>query len=464
MLICLIDAVEHPLVGHVGVIEVRDRAVGHRSEDVVALMSCADGPELGVVLLAVARGTEQCGESAARARAVRDDPVGIAGRQAMAVVAQVAHGRLVIDEKGRSLADVRLAVIADRRAAADSRRCDDIALRERDERGIGAAAHAFTGARLLAVARHVAADAVRQEDRRGLRRVAIDCAALLEIRLGDEDAHGLGGDGGRLCCIDDIAVGAECHILSLELQRLLRVVLRIELQAVLRLLYLDWRICLDGLGRGGRRAAHCLRSRLSCRLRRSIGSGSLRHARCPRHGQGTDSQSRQDVLLQVHGYPHPFMIIMTKRKPLFFAEQRSLILVFQRNDFARAVAFSFSWTPRERIILGDDSTDDGTEDGGRRDFTCRVALRGLLCAAVLALPALMCFVALLLDLVVMARMPIRVLVVMRGCFCGDSQRRAQHAKAHDAGQCSGYTFFPIQLQHDDLLFSFGVVILLMRIV
>ena len=137
-----------------------------------------------------------------------------------------------------------------------------------------------------------------------------------------------------------------------------------------------------------------------------------------------------------------------------------LDLAFGSDENALSLECEAAHAPEE----GQFEFIDGTEDGGRRDFTCRVALRGLLCAAVLALPALMCFVALLLDLVVMARMPIRVLVVMRGCFCGDSQRRAQHAKAHDAGQCSGYTFFPIQLQHDDLLFSFGVVILLMRIV
>ena len=38
-------------------------------------------------------------------------------------------------------------------------------------------------------------------------------------------------------------------------------------------------------------------------------------------------------------------------------------------------------------ILGNDSADDGAEDGGRRDLTRRVTLRGLLCATVLALQA-----------------------------------------------------------------------------
>ena len=107
----LIDAVEHPLVSHVGMVEVRDWAVVHRGEDVVALIGRADGLEFCSVLLAVARRAEQCGECAARARAIRDDLVRIAGRQAVTVVAQVAHGRLVCTDIARALAGSGCAVV-----------------------------------------------------------------------------------------------------------------------------------------------------------------------------------------------------------------------------------------------------------------------------------------------------------------------------------------------------------------
>ena len=60
-LMCLVNAVEHPLVGHVGMVEVRDWAVVHRGEDVVSLVGRADGLELSGVLPAVARRAEQCG-------------------------------------------------------------------------------------------------------------------------------------------------------------------------------------------------------------------------------------------------------------------------------------------------------------------------------------------------------------------------------------------------------------------
>ena len=282
-------------------VEIRDGAVIHRGKDIVAFMGRADGLELSIVFFAVARRTEQGRKSAACTCAIGDNLVRIPCRQAMAVIAQITHGRFIVDNQRGSFAHIRRAVIADRRAAADGRSRDDVALGKCDKSGIRPAGHAVVVTRLCNLSRHIAAHAVRQENRRGLGCIAVNGAALAKIFLRNENAHGFRSDRSRLRNIRNIAVRAKGHSLSIELQRFFRVILGIELQAVFLLFHSFGSRRFGGHLRCRRRRCRSFCCNRCLRLRIS-GSG-LCCARCKRDSQRTDSQHRQNGFLQIHIIP-----------------------------------------------------------------------------------------------------------------------------------------------------------------
>ena len=101
-------------------------------------------------------------------------------------MANPTNRRFVVDNQRGSLADVDAV---HRSCAPANRRTDhDKPATQRDERGICAAAHAIIFRRLKNFAGHVAADAVRKKNRRGLRAVAVNHLAA-QIFGGNVDAQ-----------------------------------------------------------------------------------------------------------------------------------------------------------------------------------------------------------------------------------------------------------------------------------
>ena len=88
----------------------------------------ADVPQILFVVWRVARSAEQRGQGPSGAGTGREDAFRVAGRQeAFApVVADIAHGGLVVDDQGRRFANVT-AVLVLQGTAPDGRRDDDAA-------------------------------------------------------------------------------------------------------------------------------------------------------------------------------------------------------------------------------------------------------------------------------------------------------------------------------------------------
>ena len=196
----VIDAVEFPFVGGVGVLKDANRAVGGDGVDVVARLRRAQRLQGGFVIGVVAARAKQHGQRAARAGAVADDFFGVA-RHGGVVVAQVTHRRFEVDDGGG-----RFAGRAG--AAARAGRGDDVAFGECGLHRVRALLFAvFVFARHARFGGHVAADLVRQEDGCGGGAIAVDAAAV-EVGFRDVDVDLLVVGLNGLVDVGDAFVGA----------------------------------------------------------------------------------------------------------------------------------------------------------------------------------------------------------------------------------------------------------------
>ena len=211
----IIDTIEHPLIRHIRMIQIRDWAVIHRTEDIVPFISSPNLLQIRLIVPAVARSAKQCRQCAARTCTIRDDLLRITGWQAILIVAQIANRGLVINDQRRRLAYI-LTLRIGRRTATDSRSSHDIAARQCHQRSIGTAAHPVLTARLTDIPRHIAANTIRQEYRRSPGRIPI-YGPLLEVGFRNKDAHRLCRCSSRMSHIDDITVSPIFDCLAIQL-------------------------------------------------------------------------------------------------------------------------------------------------------------------------------------------------------------------------------------------------------
>ena len=73
-------AAKHPLIGHISIFKVDNRAVVLGGENIVPFLRSADLPEVGQVIFIIAGDAQQAAHSAAGAGADRDDFIQIAGK------------------------------------------------------------------------------------------------------------------------------------------------------------------------------------------------------------------------------------------------------------------------------------------------------------------------------------------------------------------------------------------------
>ncbi len=168
--------------------------------------------QVGLVIGHVSSGASQRGEGTARTRAVGHDALDVAGNH-IGVVAQPADRCLVVDDERRRTAHLaarRLAYLAAHaaleelrghlaaRAAAHAGARHHIAMLERAEDGVGAAA-VRVEARLVGGARHIAAHRVGHEDGHLAKRQAQRLLALV-VGRGHKQVEPLDGIE-RLCAV-----------------------------------------------------------------------------------------------------------------------------------------------------------------------------------------------------------------------------------------------------------------------
>ena len=216
---------EQPLVQHVGVAEVRDRAVGVDREHVVAQRAApvrVDAGrtglrEVGQVLGAVAGGAQDRAQRAAAARPVDDDPLGAAGHRRV-IETQVADGRLGVHGRGGGLAGER-AVRTDQPAAPGGDVGEDVARLQRRAHVARRAVVGRTGGDAAAdVAGHPARVVDGEVDRRALvgdRALGHEHvhALIAAARVGDARAR---RHGRRVGDVTDLGVLAHGHRLAVD--------------------------------------------------------------------------------------------------------------------------------------------------------------------------------------------------------------------------------------------------------
>ena len=173
-LLAAVGAVIEPLVGHVGMVQVNNRAIAHRGEHVVTLLGGTHGTQQRLVGGIVARGTHQARHRSTSTGAVGNDPLGVAEHHVVKL-AQVTDSGLEIQYGGRSTARVDSLSLLDagllvgfssnhsRVAATAAGNGDHIALSQCSTRGIA-------GLRLLGRRCHIAAHIGAQQYRGLLRR------------------------------------------------------------------------------------------------------------------------------------------------------------------------------------------------------------------------------------------------------------------------------------------------------
>lgn len=139
------------------------------------------------------------------------------------------------------------------------------------------------------------------------------------------------------------------------------------------------------------------------------------------------------------------MMIHDKKKTAFLCRTAVFNSRIQCNGFAKTRAFSFFLTPRRRIyfrvlleldarasgILGNDSANDGAEDGGRRDLTrrMRIARRA---SAVSVVAALALQARLISVSFALRDLRLRSVVVARSCSMRGGSVRREEASAGTA--------------------------------
>ena len=173
-LLTAVGAVIEPLVGHVGMVKVDNRAIAHRCEHVVTLLRAMGAAQQRLIGGIVARGTHQTRHRSTGAGAVGDNLLGISQHHVIKL-AQVPYGGLQVQYGGRSttrvdgqsLLDAGLLVGSGgnhrRVAATAAGDGDHIALLQCPARGIA-------GLGLLGWRCHIAAHVGAQQYRRLLRR------------------------------------------------------------------------------------------------------------------------------------------------------------------------------------------------------------------------------------------------------------------------------------------------------
>lgn len=174
------------------------------------------------------------------------------------------------------------------------------------------------------------------------------------------------------------------------------------------------------------------------------------------------------------------MMIHDKKKTAFLCKTAVFNSRIQCNGFAKTRAFSFFLTPRRRIyfrvlleldarasgILGNDSANDGAEDGGRRDLTRRMRIARRASAvsvvAALALQARLISVSFALrdlrlrSVVVAVLLDARRVRAARGSLCGDSQRWLSTPKLMMPARTAAMLFFQFNFIMIISSFLYGV--------
>ena len=206
----VIDAVEFPFVGGIGLLQDGNRAVGRDGKDVVGGIGRSQRLQVGLVVGLVGAGPQQDRQRATGTGPVGDDPVGIA-RHGSIVALQVANRRLQVNDGGRRLA-------GGLGAPPSTRRDDHQTPCQRRLHGVGLVRVARTKACLPhhpGLGRHVAPHLIGQEDGRRPGRVAIDGATLeVGFRHVDVQALVLGID--RVANVDDVLVSPIGHGLAID--------------------------------------------------------------------------------------------------------------------------------------------------------------------------------------------------------------------------------------------------------
>ena len=188
----VVVAAEQPLVGGISVLKVVDGTIAACGKDVVTLVAGTNGLQVQLVFRHVSRGAGKRGEGATCTCAVGHDALDVA-RDHVGVVAQPANGRLVVHDERRRTTHLLARCLAyrsahaaleelrghlARRASAHARAHHHIAMLERTEDGVGAAAVRIE-ARLVGWPRHVAAYRVGHEDGHLVKRKAQGAPALI---------------------------------------------------------------------------------------------------------------------------------------------------------------------------------------------------------------------------------------------------------------------------------------------
>ena len=206
----LIDAIELPFIGGIGLLQNGNRAVGRDGKDVVGHVGGPQCRQVGLVVGLVGAGPQQDRQRTTGAGAVGDDPVGIA-RHGGIVVLQVANRRLQVNDGGRRLAG---GLGTPSRAGRDDHQTPC----QRRLHGVGLVRVARAEACLPhhpGLGRHVASHLIGQEDGRRPGRVAMD-GAPLEVRLRHVDVQALVLGIDRVANVDDVLVSPVGHGLAID--------------------------------------------------------------------------------------------------------------------------------------------------------------------------------------------------------------------------------------------------------
>ena len=101
----LINSTELPLLGHICMIQSRNRAVTGGGENVVTLLYRPQRPKVGLIIHVVAGSPQKGGQGSARASSVCNDPFAVSGESAP-VMAQPADRCLQVHDTGRCLPNI----------------------------------------------------------------------------------------------------------------------------------------------------------------------------------------------------------------------------------------------------------------------------------------------------------------------------------------------------------------------
>ena len=206
----VIDAVEFPFVGGIGLLQDGNRAVGRDGKDVVGGVGGPQCLQVGLVVGLVGAGPQQDRQRTTGAGPVGDDPVGIT-RHGGIVVLQVANRRLQVDDGGRRLAG---GLGTPSRTGRDDHQTPC----QRRLHGVGLVRVARTKACLPhhpGLGRHVAPHLIGQEDGGRPGRVTMD-GATLEVGLRHVDVQALVLGIDRVANVNDVLVRAVGHGLAID--------------------------------------------------------------------------------------------------------------------------------------------------------------------------------------------------------------------------------------------------------